>query len=301
VARDKPVPVTHVGTGRARVERVASNRRIVGPDGKIKHTRFSATEDPKVRAEPEGLIDPFVQVLTFWDGERPVASLSYYACHPQVHWGYGTVSSDFPGLARAQRDKEQPGVFHVHFNGAGGNVTVGKYNDGAPENRAGFVARLAAGMKEAFASVKKVPVKASDVEWRLTAAALPLTRTVTVKELEARIEDKSLPEIDRLRAARTLTWARRCVAGDKIDMTCLRVGPAFVLHMPGELFIEYQLTAQKMRPGAAVMMAAYGDYGMGYIGTAAAYDQGGYETGRVSRVDPAAEEAVLRAMRELLK
>jgi hypothetical protein len=71
--------------------------------------------------------------------------------------------------------------------------------------------------------------------------------------------------------------------------------------MPGELFIEYQLAAQKMRPESPVMMAAYGDYGPGYIGTAVAYTQGGYETGPVSRVGPGSEEALMRAMRELLK
>jgi len=51
-----------------------------------------------------------------------------------------------------------------------------------------------------------------------------------------------------------------------------------VLHMPGELFVEYQLAAQRMRPNDTVCMAAYGDYGPGYIGTQIAYTQGGYET-----------------------
>ena len=31
--------------------------------------------------------------------------------------------------------------------------------------------------------------------------------------------------------------------------------------MPGELFVEYQLAAQQMRPNDFVAMAAYGDYG----------------------------------------
>jgi hypothetical protein len=77
--------------------------------------------------------------------------------------------------------------------------------------------------------------------------------------------------------------------------------PACPLHLPGELFVEYQLAAQQMRPDSPVMMAAYGDYGPGYIGTAVAYTQGGYETGPVSRVAPAVEEVLMRAMRELLK
>ena len=37
--------------------------------------------------------------------------------------------------------------------------------------------------------------------------------------------------------------------------------------MPGELFVEYQLAAAGLKPEATVCMAAYGDYGPGYIGT----------------------------------
>jgi hypothetical protein len=106
---------------------------------------------------------------------------------------------------------------------------------------------------------------------------------------------------DRLRTARNLAWAKRCEAGVKIDLACLKVGPAYVVHMPGELFVEYQLAAQKLRPDNLVMMAAYGDYGMGYIGTAIAYTQGGYETGPVSRVAPEVEAVLMQGLRELLK
>jgi len=49
-------------------------------------------------------------------------------------------------------------------------------------------------------------------------------------------------------------------------------------------------------------MAAYGDYGPGYIGTAAAYPEGGYETGVTSsNVSPEAEGVLLNAMRRLLE
>ena len=33
---------------------VASNRRVMGPDGKVKFVRYSSTKDAKIRAEPEG-------------------------------------------------------------------------------------------------------------------------------------------------------------------------------------------------------------------------------------------------------
>jgi hypothetical protein len=300
-AAKKPQTVTHLGVGKAKVEGVASNRRVMGPDGKVKYVRYSATKDPKIRAEPEGLIDPFVQVLAFFDGPTPLAILTYYATHPQSYYGKGGVSCDFPGLARNFRERALPGPMHIHFNGAGGNVTAGKYNDGAVENRLVLADRLARGMRAAYESLKKEPIDAAKVSWRFTTAALPLSKLYKAKGLKGRVADAELKEADRLRAARNFVWARRCEAGETIDMQCLQAGSAYVLHMPGELFVEYQLAAQQMRPKSAVLMAAYGDYGMGYIGTAIAYTQGGYETGPVSRVAPEVEDVLMKAMRELLK
>jgi len=48
------------------------------------------------------------------------------------------------------------------------------------------------------------------------------------------------------------------------------------------------------------MMAAYGDYGSGYIGLKRSYPEGGYETGPVSRVAPEVEDVLMPAMRRLL-
>ena len=106
----------------------------------------------------------------------------------------------------------------------------------------------------------------------------------------------------RLTAAKHLAWLRRTQEGNKVTIGCLRIGNVYVLHMPGELFVEYQLAAQNMRPNDTVCMAAYGEYGPGYIGTEIAYSQGGYETSeRASRVAPSVEGVLMKAMRELLK
>jgi hypothetical protein len=72
--------------------------------------------------------------------------------------------------------------------------------------------------------------------------------------------------------------------------------------MPGELFVEYQLAAKAERPDSFVAMAAYGDYGPWYIGTAAAYEEGGYETEpRSSNVGPDAEAVLMGAIKKLMK
>ena len=77
----------------------------------------------EARDAPEGVIDPYVQLIGFWDGERPLTVLTYYATHPQSYHGKGIVSGDTVGLARAMRERELPNVAHIHFDGASGNVT----------------------------------------------------------------------------------------------------------------------------------------------------------------------------------
>src|SRR5262249_29951987 len=102
-------------------------------------------------------------------------------------------------------------------------------------------------------------------------------------------------------AADNLAWVLRCKSGRQIDLNLLTVGDIRIVHMPGELFVEYQLAAKKMRPDCHVCMAAYGDYGTHYIGTERAYSEGGYETEpRSSNVAPQVEGVLMDGMRKLL-
>ena len=73
-----------------------------------------------------------------------------------------------------------------------------------------------------------------------------------------------------------------------------------MLHLPGEPFIEFQLAAQKMRPDETVLVAGYGDDGPGYLPTAKAYMEGGYEP-TVALAGPETEATMLKAMAKLLK
>ena len=294
--------VTHIGVGKAKVEKVASNRRILGPDGKIKIIRWSKSTNPEAIAAPEGVIDPYLRLVSFWDGDTPLASITYYATHPQSYYGKGDVTSEFVGLGRAAREKELPGVAHIHFNGASGNVAAGKYNDGSKALRPILAERMRKGMQAAWEATKKTPVTAADVEWRTQPVLLPVAKHLIADELRKTLDDEKVDFKTRGAAARNLAWVQRMQAKLAINVSCLRLGKVHILHMPGELFIEYQLAAQKMRPYDFVCMAAYGDYGPGYIGTEIAYTQGGYETSqRASRVAPHVEQVLMQAMEELLK
>lgn len=292
-------PVTHYGIGKAEVREVASNRRILGDDGKVRATRYTATRDPALRAEPEGVIDPEVTLLSFWNEDTPLAVLSYYACHPQSYYRLGIPSPDFPGIARFLRGQGVPTALHVHFNGAGGNIGAGKYNDGSPENRMVLATKLADGMRRAFTDTQKIAVTGDDIGWEVVPVALPVAPHLVEEQLIADL--KSEPARGYIAKADQLAWVLRRKAGHEIDIACLRVGSARVVHMPGELFVEYQLAAKKLRPDLHVSMAAYGEYGPGYIGTTIAYSQGGYETSeRASNVAPEVEPILMGALEKLL-
>ena len=294
-------PFNQVGTGQAEVREVASNRRIFGPDGKVRAVRYTATADPALRAEPEGVIDPMVSLVSFWNDDRPVAILSYYATHPQSYYRTGVANPDFPGIARFLRQIAVPEALHVHFNGAGGNIGAGKYNDGSQGNRRVLGERLADGMRRAWEATRRQAVTTNDLRWRSEPVALPVSRHLDEERLVAQLKGREAGFLTANGAGR-LAWLRRAKSGHRIDIGCLAVGPARILHLPGELFVEYQLAAKAERKDLFVAMAAYGDYGPYYIGTTVAYTEGGYETEpRSSNVSPEVEPVLMGAIRKLLK
>jgi hypothetical protein len=278
---DQAQPITHLGLGTAQVYKIASNRDVIGKDGKVLATRFTATADSALRAAPEGVIDPMVSLISFWNADKPVAVLSFYATHPQSYYRTGVPNPDFVGIARFMRQLSVPDALHIHFNGAGGNIGAGKYNDGSHENRLILAERLADGMKRAWESTKRTPITGASVDWTIEPVTIPRD---TLKGSNQRINNVVRNRVQR-----------------KIDIECLALGNARILFMPGELFVEYQLAAKAMRPDLFVAMAAYGDYGPGYIPTAAAFNRGGGYEVETSRLTPEVENILMTAMRKLLK
>ena len=324
-ALDKSQPVTHLGVGQAPVEKVASNRRILGPDGRVAIARSSSYRIPEpllsrlnaeakkqgyeqsasrveeALAAPEGVIDPLLKMLTFFNDDEPLVSISYYATHPQSYFGRGDVTAEFVGLARTEHERTYDGRKLVHFNGASGNVAAGKYNDGSPAMRIELTRRMADGMRRAWEATTKTPLVAADCDWRVEPVQLPLAPHLDAAQQRAVLEDPQAEERDRLTAATKLAYVLRRQSGAPIELSCLKLGQVYVLHMPGELFVEYQLAAQQMRPDDVVCMAAYGDYGTGYIGTEIAYAQGGYETQpSSSNTAPQVEKVLLDGIKALL-
>jgi hypothetical protein len=293
-------PVTHLGTGQARVEEVASNRRYPGPDGKPRFDRTSATRDPKAREQPEGLIDPWLKTLSFWDGDQPVLALSCYATHPMSYYGKGGVSADFVGLARKRRQADDPRVFQVYTSGCSGNVTAGKYNDGNPDNRPVLADRIYQAMAAAWKATRREPLR--EVGFRTVPLRLEPRDGpgFTVADLTTRLTSDPKP-FGQCLAALGLSWRQRADAGHKIDVPVVDFGPAQLVLLPAESYVEYQLLAQKLRPESFVVVLGYGECAPGYIPTERAVAEGDGNLRDWCWVAPGAERAMTAALEAALR
>ncbi len=295
--------VTQIGLGQAKVERIASNRRFVGPGGVVRFDRTSSSRDPAAVAAPEGLIDPWLKTLSFWDGETPLVAVSGYAVHPMSHYGRGEVSADFPGLARRRRQAETPGVKQIYFTGCAGNVTAGKYNDGAPARRAELADRLHRAMAAAWKATRKFPV--SRASFRVESASFDPRggEGFTTADLEARLSAGSAP-FQHCLAAMGLSWRKRAGSGPggggRIDIPCIDLGVAEWLVLPGEAYVEFQLAAQRMRPDSFVLVAGYGDGATGYIPTERHVSEGDGNLADWCWVASGSEPRLLDAVRRVL-
>ncbi|MDZ7616758.1 MAG: hypothetical protein U1E05_07125, partial [Patescibacteria group bacterium] len=76
-------PCNQMGAGQAKVERVASSRRVPDAAGKLHWRGSSSGRKAELRDLPEGHIDPFLKTITLAHDGKPLVRMHYYATHPQ--------------------------------------------------------------------------------------------------------------------------------------------------------------------------------------------------------------------------
>jgi hypothetical protein len=297
-ALKNPSPVTHIAHGQAAVEHVASNRRIMGDDGKVAKMRLSSTKDAALQELPEGLVDPMLKTLSFWNGEKKLAVLHYYATHPMSYYGDGMVTYDFVGTARERRTQDD-GVPHVYFTGCGGNIAAGKYNDGSKETRVRLGENIHAAMVASEKDMKRLPL--TKVEWRALPVVLKSNPEFPEERMLKVVENAATAASPRISAALRVGFIRQSAAGVPIQFTSLHLGDdVCLLHLPGEAFIEYQLFAQQQRPGGFVATASYGDGVPGYIPLEKSFAEGGYEPTQAFAA-PESEKVMRETIAQLIR
>lgn len=90
------------------------------------------------------------------------------------------------------------------------------------------------------------------------------------------------------------------------EVQALRIGDIAIVGLPGEVFVEYQLRIRECSPFAHTLVLAYANGNIGYVPTADAFPQGGYEVDTAIRyygttmLTPDCEEIVVDGACELL-
>lgn len=269
-------PVTRIGVGKARVDRIASNRRVVSSKtGRISFSRGSSSgRVAEFAAAPVGSIDPDLKTISFWNKDQPLLAMHSYATHPMSYYGKGEVSSDFVGLARLKLQREDKTVRQIYFSGCSGDVTAGKFNNGSPESRKVLTQRLYTAMKTAWRKQKFFPLE--KVSFNNEKIELPFHEKPSLKRknLMNALNDDSLSTEKRILAAMGLASLNRVQSRLAIDLPSVDFGPVRVILFPGESFVGFQLLAQKMSNDQTVFAIGYGECWPGYIPTKSAFADG---------------------------
>ena len=298
----KATPVTHMEIGKGKVQKLASNRRWVDEEGKVRFDRGSACKVLAAQRAGEGAIDPFVHSLSFWNGEELRATYSVYATHPMSYYGTRKVNADFPGLARAKRDTETPGALQIYASGCSGNVTAGKYNSGNPENRGVLADRLHDGMKLAAKGERK-PLRSITFQNETLKLDPRTSKEFSREHLESVIREKEDAR-SHLMASLGLSWLERVEkTGNGFDVPAVSFndGDAVILLLPGEIYVDYQLFAQEIVGDRFVMTPGYGDSAAGYLPTEKHWEEGDSNLKGWCWIDKGMEPRVKAVIRKLLK
>lgn len=217
---------------------------------------------------------PTVKRVTTWTFARngaPDIVLFSAPMHGTTMGGKNlTISAEWMGMAVQYIEAEHPGARAVFFQGCGADQDPYYSREGG---RRGSLLEVEQHGHTAAAAVHTAMADAHAVR------AVPLrvaSRAVDLPPKEAGGEGKALL------------------------LHGLRLGDAAVLTLSAETFVEYAIYGEEVSTAAKTLVLGYTDGNIGYLCTADAFPDGGYEI-RTTQVAPESEAIVKNAMKDLLK
>lgn len=236
-----------------------------------------------VRLNPDGPCDHRVKVLRLDDGRSldPLAVIMHAVCHPCVFtWGdkwsppypggYPKMSADFPGEAKTFVEKVYVGRTRALFlQGCAGDIRPNL--PGFPYRCGDEVDIRWIGRSLGCAVIRASDKSAIREEMGKRASVYPIRCASRVVEVPPNKEGKPV----------------RC------ELQALKIGPYLLLTLPGEPMVEYGFRLEKAIADRAVpIVVGYANGSIGYICTARAHQEGGYEP-MYSESGPGAEEVLI--------
>lgn len=291
---------TSLKIGQSQISGAAMYRRFELKDGKV--LTNAPRNDPRV-VGPAGEVDPAVTVLAMPEAK---ASIVIYGIHPDIVGGT-RYSADYPATV-ADEFRKAAGHDVIFMNAACGNINhVDRSRDdqakGIEESRRiGRV--IAAGALETLGRAVTAGATPLRLAFRDVPSRLRIVPESDVREalrLE-KDEPKKARAFNGLFAPAAIVLGRTKDREHLARIMALRLGPVGFVGMPGEIFVELAREVQHDAPLDLVRTIGLSNGGMGYIPTAEAFAQGGYETGyRSARYRPETGHDWARAGVELLR
>jgi hypothetical protein len=293
------------GVGVGRQGGVSFNRRYRLQDGTVGTYK---PEEPVEVVEPMGPIDPDVGVLYLEEPDgSPIAMLVNFALHPDTVGGCA-LSADYPAFLSDTLHKLLSEDMVVLFaNGACGDINHldpkrrGKFRGWHITRRTGQL--LGA---EAFKATRRLSYPSTCSLVGKKEKVHLSTRKPTGEQIEAaeevirRSEGQWTREVSRAASLLNLLEMDETV---EIEVQALAIGDLALVGLPGEMFVELGLAIKKGSPYEYTFVVELANDYVGYVPTAKAFTEGGYELlpGWASRLAPEAGEVLVNTTLRLLK
>jgi neutral ceramidase len=250
-----------------------------------------------------GPVDDQIGVLLAGrDRDHPAAVTVNAALHAAVLAGDNwLMNPDWPGYYyRAVRAIFGPDTTAMFLQGAEGNINHIDAHD--PLQGRGFkeAQRIgsAVGLAAAGARFDAPPV-AGPIAWSSQVISLP-PRRITAQQrtwaervvADAHRSGRELPGqvdgIPELIFARDQIELAQRPQPYSAEIQVFRIGDVAIVGLPGEFFVEFGLAIKRASPARVTLVVGLANGSAGYVPTAAAFDEGGYEptAWRYSRLAP---------------
>ena len=311
VSAKRSAQPAQAGAGRQQPVSIGTNRRAVR-DGRM-----------VLGENPTGPTAPYADALCVDDLDgKPMARLFCHASHAVTLGGDNRlITGDWPGYAQRETERLTGGNCVAMFmQGCCGNI------NSHPRGDFDIAAQHGRTMAEAALQAAAAAPRRSDPVLRAVSSPveLPLMPPPPLDEAEAlyrrmQAEAEKAQEAGSYGTKRMQAGIARWAAGIlelakappqertvPFEVQALRVGDMAIVGLPGEVFVEYALNIDAASPFSITAVSAYTNGNIGYVPTAKAYDEGGYEVDNAIRYygstmqKPESEGIILKAAADVL-
>lgn len=260
-----------VSVAAAVLEGYSLQRRIPTPNGIIMSDTFPVVPPELMDREP---VDRRVRTVVFRNGEgNAIATLVHALCHPVHEMCLPHISAEFPGEMCTALEQEGGYGMPLYLNGAAGDINPPTVSAGP-----------------AFAQQHGVALADAAVTAQQNSTPIDVSEGIGFIHHETLL---------RVRPEANMNDEQDAMA----RLNVLRLGTLAFVFLPGEPFVETALAIEQHSPFENTIVVAYAENTIGYIPTAKAYEEGGYEAGpgKWSYLKKGSDEVIQGQVTRLLK